>query len=154
VASPNVVKFPGQHKSDRLWSAIYTFAFATLVGPAIGAAILGAITIIAGLLHKGPPSLVSLKTSELWPYAAERVLSGYIWSAIPAGLTAIALAAMVWKSGTFHWLWGAVAAAVAATVMAVYSGGVASDHATFIALVAAASAVLGRMALAATKVVE
>lgn len=152
--NPNVVKFPGRpRQAPRSTRAIMTFIFTTLVGPAIAAAILGLIYLLSGMLGMGPPSLKALQPGELLPYTAVRVLDGYVWSAIPAGVSAAILAALVYKTGNFHWLYGAVAAAVAATVMAVVTGGQASIHTTFIAAIAAVTAVLGRMVLVAAKVV-
>ena len=69
-------------------------------------------------------------------------------------MTAAVLAALVYRMGNFHWLYGAIAAAVSATLMAAVSGGQASIHTTFIAVIAATTAVLGRMVLVAAKVVE
>ena len=153
--TPNVVKFPVRRKQgSRTSRAIMTFAFSTLVGPAIAAAILGVIYLVSGTLGMGPPSIKTLKAGELLPYTAVRVLDGYIWSAMPAGVAGAVLAALVYRTGNFHWLYGAVAAAVAATLMAFATGGQASIHTTFIALIAAATAVLGRMVLVAAKVVE
>ena len=150
----NVVNFPGKRKGWTLMPAVYTFVFTTLVGPAIAAAILGVIYLVSGMLGMGPPSIKLLKAGELLPYTAVRVLDGYIWSAIPAALTAAVLAALVYRMGNFHWLYGAIASAVSATLMAAVSGGQASIHTTFIAVIAATTAVLGRMVLVAAKVVE
>ena len=69
-------------------------------------------------------------------------------------LTAAVVSTLVYKTGNFHWLYGAVAAAVSATLMAVATGGQASIHTTFVAAIAATTAVLGRMVLVAAKVVE
>ena len=150
----NVVNFPGKKRVSTTLPAIYTFVFATLIGPAIAAAILGVIYLVSGALGMGPPSIKALKAGELLPYTAVRVLDGYVWSAIPAALTACVAAALVYRTGNFHWLYGAVAAAVSATLMAVATGGQASVHTTFIAVIAATTAVLGRMVLVAAKVVE
>ena len=152
--SSNVVKFPRKRKGSNTLPALYTFAFTTLIGPAIAAAILGIIYLVSGAIGNGPPSLATLKAGELLPYTAQRVVEGYVWSAIPAGLAGAVLAGLVYKTGNFHWLYGAIAAAVAATFMATMMGGQASLHTTFIAGIAAATAVLGRMLLVVAKVVE
>ena len=152
--SSNIVKFPVKRKGSNTLPAAYTFAFTTLIGPAIAAAILGVIYLVSGGLGKGPPSLTTLKAGELLPYTAQRVLEGYVWSAIPAGLAGAVLATLVYKTGNFHWLYGAIAAAIAATLMAVATGGQASIHTGFIAGIAAVTAVLGRMVLVAAKVVD
>ena len=150
----NVVNFPVKRRGSNTMPAVYTFVFTTLVGPAIAAAILGVIYLISGALGMGPPSIKLLKAGELLPYTAVRVLDGYSWSAIPAVLTAAVLGALVYKTGNFHWLYGCIAAAVAATLMAAVTGGQASIHTTFIAVIAATTAVLGRLVLVAAKVVE
>ena len=150
----NVVNFPGKKRVSTALPAIYTFVFATLVGPAIAVAILGIIYLVAGSLGMGPPSIKILRPGELLPYTAVRVLDGYVWSAIPAALSGLLLSQLVYRTGNFHWLYGAVAAAVSATLMAVITGGHASAHMTFIGVIAATTAVLGRMVLVAAKVVE
>jgi len=153
--TPNVVKFPGRPPEPaKATTALWTFLFSTLIGPAIAAAILALIYLVSGLLGMGPPSIKALKPGELAPYIAIRTLDGYIWSAIPAALTGAVLAALVYVKGNFHWLAGAVAAAVLATIVAVLSGGQAAGHAYFIALIAAVSAVIGRTALVAARVVD
>lgn len=150
----NVVHFPGKKRGSNSVKAALTFAFTTLIGPAIAAAILGVIYLISGMIGKGPPSIKTLQVGELLPYTAARVLAGYVWAAIPAGLTGVVLAWLVHKGGTFHWLYGCVVAAVAATLMATLTGGQAPNHITSIALIAATSAVLGRLVLVAAKVIE
>ena len=152
--APNIVKLPVEPKASRAQQAIATFVFTTLIGPAIGAAILAAIYLISGLVGMGPPSIKTLKPGELLPYVAVRTLDGYVWSALPAGLSGAVLAAIVYLRGTFPWLAGVAAAAVAATLMAIVSGGQAAGHAYFIALIAGVAAVLGRLALVAAKVID
>jgi hypothetical protein len=141
-------------RNDRASRVLWTFLFSTLLGPAIAAALLAAIYLISGTLGKGPPSLTALKPGELLPYVAQRTLDGYVWSAIPAALAGLALAALVYSRGTFHWLAGVVAAAVAASLVAVLSGGQAANHVSFIALIAAVTAVLGRFGMTAAKIVD
>lgn len=150
----NVVNFPRKKRGSNTLRAVLTFVFTTLIGPAIAAAILGAIYLISGAIGKGPPSIKTLQPGELLPYTAARVLAAYVWSAIPAGLAGAVLAWLVYKGGTFHWLYGCIAAAVSATLMAALAGGQAANHTTFIALIAATTAVLGRFVLVAAKVIE
>ena len=154
MTKTNIVNFPNRRPVSHTMQAVYTFAFTTLVGPAIAAAILGVIYLVSGMLGMGPPSIKTVKAGELLPYTAVRVLDGYVWSAIPAILTALVISTLVYRGGNFHWLYGAVAAAVSATLMALVTGGQASVHTTFIALIAATTAVLGRMVLVMAKVVE
>ena len=144
---------PMNVESSNASRALWTFVFSTLVGPFFAALILAAIYLVSGALGLGPPSIKALKSGELLPLAAQRGIEGYVWSAIPAGLAGAALAALVYLRGHFHWLAGSVAAAVAATLMAVLTGGQATIHVTAIALIAAVTAILGRLALVAAKVV-
>ena len=153
MTKTNVVTFPGKAHGANASRALWTFLFSTLVGPAIAAALLAAIYLVSGALGTGPPSLKALKPGELLSYTALRALEGYIWSAIPAALTGAALAALVYARGNFHWLAGVAVAGVAATLIAVLSGGQAAIHITAIALIAAVTAVLGRLALVAARVV-
>ena len=153
MTKTNVVSFPVKPQASNVTRALCTFVFSTLVGPAIAAALMVTIYLVSGALGIGPPSLRALKPSELLSLAAQRGLEGYIWSAIPAGLAGAALAALVYIRGNFHWLAGVIAAAVAATLMAVLSGGQATIHITFIALMAAVTAVLGRLVLVKARVV-
>ena len=150
----NVVNFPGKKRVSTTLPAIYTFVFTTLIGPAIAAAILGVIYLISGALGLGPPSIKALKAGELLPYTAVRALDAYIWSAIPAALTGVTLAGVVHQRGGFPWLIGVMVAAIFASIVAVLSGGQAAGHVYFIALIAAATAVLGRSVLAVARVVR
>ena len=150
----NIVNFPVKPQATNGQRALWTFLFSTLVGPAIAAALLAAIYLVAGTLGYGPPSLKVLRPGELFPYTAVKALDAYVWSAIPAALTGAALAALVYWQGNFPWLAGVAVAAISATAMAVLSSGQAMGHVTFIALIAAVTAVLGRFALVAAKVVD
>ena len=149
MSKSNIVNFPAGPQASNGQRALWTFLFSTLIGPAIAAGLLAAIYLVSGTLGMGPPSLKVLRPGELFPYTAVKALDAYIWSAIPAALTGTVLAALVYWRGNFPWLAGVSAAAIAATVMAVLSGGQAMGHVTFIALIAAVTAVLSRIALVA-----
>lgn len=132
--------------------ALWTFVFSTLVGPFIAALILAAIYLVSGVLGMGPPSIKALKAGELLPYTAEHAVAGYVWSAIPAGLTGFTLAGVVHQRSGFPWLTAVIVAAVFASIIAVLSGGQAAGHVYFIALIAAVTALIGRQVLVTAKV--
>jgi hypothetical protein len=158
-ASGNVINLRDRKPSpspagSNAMRALWTFLFSTLVGPAIAAALLASIYIVSGVLNMGPPSLKTVKMAELPAYIALRTLDAYIWSAIPAAVTGLALAALVYARGHFTWIVGVVVAAIVASAWAFASGGQAMTHVSFITTIAAVTAILGRLALVAAKVAE
>jgi hypothetical protein len=153
-----VVQFPGRQKPSQPAGApiraLWTFLFSTLLGPAIAALMLALIYIVSATLGMGPPSLKLIKFADLPGYVAIRTLDAYIWSAIPAAVTGAILAAVVYTRGQFPWLLGVAVAAIAASAWAFASGGQAQGHVQFITVIAALTAILGRLALVAAKVAE
>lgn len=121
--------------------ALWTLLMFTLTGPFVAALIVLALTVAAGLLQAGPTSLKGLAVPALLARAAEWSVMSYVWSALPAGFAGGALAIIVYVRGTFPWLAATAASAIAATVMAALSPGVARDHTTFIAFFAALSGI-------------
>lgn len=122
--------------------ALWTFLAATLVGPFFGAVAILGLTLAAGAFEFGPPSLKGLQTGQLAPLAAERALAAYVWGAFPAAVAGAACAAWISLRGVLPWLVAACSGGVAATVAAIVTGGVARDHITPIAFIAASAAVL------------
>ena len=153
-----VVNFPGRQPKPSPVSqpmrALWTFLFSTLVGPAIAALLMALIYLISGVLGMGPPSLKALPIADLPVYVAVRTLDAYIWSAIPAAVTGAALAAWVYLRGQFPWLLGVAVAAITASAWAFASGGQAMGHVQFITVIAAVTAILGRLVLVAAQVAE
>ncbi len=153
-----VVNFPGRQQKPQPGGqaarALWTFLFSTLAGPAIAALLMAIIYIVSGLLSMGPPSLKAVKIADLPVFVATRTLEAYIWSAIPAAVTGAALAAWVYARGQFPWLLGVAVAAIAASAWAFASGGQAMGHVQFITVIAAVTAIVGRLVLVAAKVAE
>lgn len=117
--------------------ALWTFLMHTLVGPFLAALAIMLLTLGAGALGVGPPSLKTLPPEELLPTAADWALTSYVWSAMPAAVAGAALAILAYMRGTYGWLEAAVAGAVTASIAAFLAGGVAADHITPIAAIAA-----------------
>jgi hypothetical protein len=87
--------------------ALWTFLIYSLAAPFFAAiAVVGWIALARGL---SVPSLVP----ESVPGIGEAGLAVFVWSAVPAGLTALVLAIVVWRSGQISWL-AAVAVAIIA----------------------------------------
>jgi hypothetical protein len=121
--------------------SLWTFLMATLVGPFLAALVILMLTLAAGLFGFGPPSLRDLKPGQLAPLAAVRALDAFFWSAFPAAIAGAVCAAWFSLRGALPWLVAACAAAIAATVVAAVAGGVARDHITPIAFIAACVAI-------------
>lgn len=140
----NVTRFPtagvsGPKPAER---ALWSFLITTLAGPFIAAIIIFLSSVVAALIGRGPPTLLALdnKAAQL-AWAADKALNAYVWSALPAGLCGLVLAALVYSRGTAHWLVGASLGAIVASVFAVLAGGMFQQHLTPIALIAAISGV-------------
>jgi hypothetical protein len=113
-----------------------------LVGPFLAAGVILVLTVLAATFGFGPPSLKALKPGELGPLAAQRALDAYLWCAMPAAVAGAVCAAWLSVKDDLPWLVAASAGAVAATIGAVIAGGIARDHVTPIAFIAAAVAIL------------
>jgi hypothetical protein len=120
----------------------WTFLVATLIGPFFGAVAILLLTLAAGTFGFGPPSLKGLQAGQLVPLAAQRALEAYIWAAFPAAVAGAVCAAWISLKGALPWLVAATSGAVAATIAAIVVGGVARDHITPIAFIAASAAVV------------
>lgn len=86
--------------------ALWTFLFYALVGPFF------AVLAVAFLIALGSASGISGLVHEL-PPLGEAVLGTFVWSAVPAALTGLALAACVLRRGGFNWMIAAAAAVIA-----------------------------------------
>jgi hypothetical protein len=124
------VPTPGQR-------ALWTFLIGTLVGPALAAVIILALTVGSAMLGMGPPSLKNLAPGQLGPIAAQRTLEAYVWSALPAGAAAAFVAAWIGQRGSIPWLGVVTIAAVTASIAAFFAGGMARLHLTPIAMIGA-----------------
>jgi hypothetical protein len=92
--------------------ALWTFLFYSLVAPFLAALAVVACVALARALNL--PSLVP----ESVPGIGEAGLAVFVWSAVPAGLTALVLAIVVWRSGHISWLAAVVVAIIAFAVAA------------------------------------
>lgn len=118
-------------------AALWTFLIATLIGPAIAAVIMFALNVAAATFSFGPASLKGLSGAGIASIAAQRALEAYIWTAIPAAAAGAFAAAWLSQRGTLPWLAAACLAAGSASIAASLAGGVARQHLTAIAFIAA-----------------
>lgn len=133
--------------------ALWTFLFHTLVGPFFAAVIILLLTLGAGAMGRGPASLQGLDLHGLFSVAAGWAITSYVWSALPAGVTGALMAGLTYLRGSYHWLAGVTAAAVATTLFAVQSGGTAAQHAWAIAFIGALVAIACRAVLVHGKII-
>jgi hypothetical protein len=117
--------------------AVYTFFLITLIAPALAAVVIFASSVIAGLVGRGPASLLALDAAGQFKWAAQKALETYVWSAIPAGVAGVVIAATVYLRGTVHWLAGASAGAIVVSIMSVVAGGMMQQHLTPMAFIGA-----------------
>lgn len=95
--------------------AFWTFLFFTLCGPFFAALAYAAVVILA------PPLKLGALLPAGLPSLGEAVAGVFVWSALPAALTALGLVPMVLRRGTFGWVEAAAAGVIAfaaATVIA------------------------------------
>jgi hypothetical protein len=116
--------------------ALWTFLMCTLVGPFLVGVVVLLITLTAGALQIGPPSLKGVPMAAVAAKAGQWALTSFVWSALPAGLAGAVLAAVVSLQGTFHWLVAAAAAVAGFGVAAVVAPGLLPNHHTFVAAIA------------------
>jgi len=117
--------------------AVWTFFMITLVAPFFASLIIFFSSIIAGAIGRGPASLIGLDRAGQLAWAADKAVIAYVWSALPAGISAALVSALVWAGRPLHWLLAASIGAVTATVFAFFAGGIVAQHAAPIAFIAA-----------------
>jgi hypothetical protein len=127
---PDDTVSPGQR-------ALWTFLLGALVGPALVALIVLALTLASAGLGMGPPSLKNLQPGQLGPLAAQRTLEAFVWSGLPAGGAAAVAAAIVAWRGSLPWLGAVVIAGVTGGAAAYLAGGLAAQHGAPIAFIGA-----------------
>ncbi len=133
--------------------ALWSFLLVTLVAPFLTALVVFLSGVIAGLVGRGPASLLALDRAGQLAWSAEHALGAYVWSAWPAALAGAVVAALVMAARPLPWLVGAVLGAVSATLFAVFSGGMISEHAGPIAFIGAFVGVAMRAILARARLV-
>jgi hypothetical protein len=92
--------------------ALWTFLIYALVGPFFAA--LALVILIASAWIFGLSSLLPDEVTSL----GHAGLAAFVWSIVPALLTALVLAAVVWRAGSFTWLVGVVVAVLAFAIAA------------------------------------
>ncbi len=98
---------PGSSMASNAQRAFWTFLIYALVAP-----FLAALAVVAGIALArgfGLPSLVPPGVASV----GEAGLVAFVWSAVPALVTALVLAAVVWRSGELSWIAAATVAVVA-----------------------------------------
>jgi hypothetical protein len=92
--------------------ALWTFLIYALVGPFLAA--LALVILIASAWIFGLSSLLPVEVSSL----GQAGLAAFVWSIVPALLTALILAVVVWRTGGFTWLVAVVVAVIAFAIAA------------------------------------
>jgi hypothetical protein len=87
--------------------ALWTFLLYALVAPFLAA--LALVVIIALALVLGVAALLPGGAPSL----GEAGLAAFVWSVLPATLTALILAAVVWRTGGISWMAAAAVAVIA-----------------------------------------
>lgn len=122
---------------DGLERIAYIIAMTTLVAPFLAALIIFAASVVAGLIGRGPASLIALDLPGQLAWAAQKAMDTYVWCAIPAALGGTIAAAAVHTRNALHWLAGATVGAIVPTIFAVLAGGMLAQHVTPIAFIGA-----------------
>ena len=117
--------------------ALWTFLLITLAAPFLAALVILLGSVISGFVGRGPASLLALDRAGQLGWAAQKALETYVWSAVPAAISGAIVAAVVYARGTVHWLAGASAGAIIASIAAVLAGGMMQQHLTPIAFIGA-----------------
>ncbi len=93
--------------------ALWTFLIYALAGPFFAALVLALLLALASL-----PGVTEMLPSGAPPFG-EAVLTAFVWSTLPAVLTALVLAAVVLRTGTLTWIVAAPVAVIAFAASAV-----------------------------------
>ena len=92
--------------------ALWTFLIYALAAPFFAA--LAVLVLIALAWAFNLTSLIPVVVTSL----GEVGLAVFVWSIVPAVLTALALAGVVWRTGGFNWLLAVVVAVIAFAIAA------------------------------------
>ena len=93
--------------------ALWTFLIYALVGPFLAA--LGVVIAVALAWAFNISSVLPVEV----PSIGHAGLATFVWSALPAALTALILAGVVWRTGSFNWLVAVVVAVIAFAIASV-----------------------------------
>ncbi len=102
--------------------ALWTFLIYALVGPFFAA--LALVILIASAWIFGLSSLLPVEVTSL----GQAGLAAFVWSIVPALLTALVLAAVVWRTGSFTWLVAVVVAVLAFAIAAMLLPSASTTH--------------------------
>ena len=119
--------------------AMYTFFISTLTGPFFAALIIALLTLGAGIVQKGPPSVIGIPFDQVLAKAGGWALQSYMWGAMPAGLAGATLAAWVSLRGSLPWIVAVVTGVVAFGIASVTVPGLLPNHNLALAFIAALS---------------
>ncbi|HRY05635.1 MAG TPA: hypothetical protein P5114_00800 [Hyphomicrobiaceae bacterium] len=103
----------GQDGPSNAQRALYTFLGYSLVG-----SFLAGFVTLAGLVLAQPLQLGGLIPAGM-PNAGVAAIAAFVWSAIPASLAGLVLAAIAWWGGTFPWVTAAAAGGFAFMLAAI-----------------------------------
>ncbi|MGQ0673107.1 MAG: hypothetical protein ACT4N2_09550 [Hyphomicrobium sp.] len=115
--------------------ALWTTLITSLAAPFFGALTVFAISVVAGLLGKGPDSLKALDGAGQLAWAADKAVATFAWGAVPAVAGGLAMGALILLRGRVRWLEAALIGAIAATIAAFLTGGIVWQHAPPVAVI-------------------
>jgi hypothetical protein len=119
--------------------ALWTFLIYALLGPFFGALVVAILLAIASAFSLLPETLPPLGLAAI---------ATFVWAALPAVLTGLSLATMVWHTGDFSWIAAAAVAVLAFTIAAVLVPFGLEDARPYLAFLAGVIAVAVRAVLA------
>ncbi len=129
--------------------ALWTFLIYALVAPFFAALVVGVVLALSVAF-----GLADLLPDDVTPSGGAAITT-FVWAIVPALMTALALAAMVWRTGGFSWILAAAAAVIAFSIAAVLVPIGLENARPYLAFLAgvvaiAVRAVLARMGVLAT----
>jgi hypothetical protein len=122
--------------------ALWTFLIYALLAPFLAALLIAVILALSAGF-----GISDLLPDDVAPTGAAAIAS-FVWAIIPALMTAVALAAMAWRSGGFSWIVAAATAVIAFSVAAVLVPIGLEDARPYLAFLAGAVAIAVRAVLA------
>ena len=121
--------------------ALWTFLIYTLTAPFFAALAVVVLIVLAWAFNL--TSLLPIEVGSLGQVG----LAVFVWSTVPAVLTALALAGIVWRTGGFNWLLAVVIAVIAFAVAAMLLPLDLDDARPYLAFLAGVVALMVRQVL-------
>lgn len=115
--------------------AFWSFLITTLAAPFLGGLLVLILSVVSGALDKGPESLKALDAAGQFAWAAEKAIATFVWSAIPAAVAATVLAIAVYLRGTYSWLMAAITGSAVVAAGAFFTGGIVAQHGAPVAFI-------------------